>query len=835
MSKETNAKIQALSDKFDRLMQLMPVEEPEDRFVVTRPPTTDLSVYPEIFIALPSIEEDFFSTPLTEDERKDAIYSCPKSSSMNYQPPPLKDSSSAAVKKADTTLHGIQVALAQSTRPIDYYVHRRIQKTPEVTPEDPHIIFANTMRVLIVDITTTVTQGRLYNFHKGLDLPEKPQQLVEIVRNRRNAQEFASPFEGANRQVLKTVPSASLPRRRITKLQLRPLLPTVTRRHQIFAGGGAAEEGGPSRDYNRPPGRGASRDVSISLEKTHRQQVGQENRGERVLNPIQGPEPEIQEAAAQISADGTAAINITPATQQTKDQSRGPPDPDGGSRFAIIKNCRRGSSYQDSRVLQPPLRDSKEDRWTQTCFRSEEIKSSCRTVELQNGITRIDMQINSSEGLHEVLGSGGCIHAYPHSRVLQEIFEILLERKIISVQSTAIRTITKSAHFHQNPPPDFFMGENIGNPDFSILGQSADYSPSFQDQRPQKRGHENHESWDGDFEMSGEFHWKGTGHVYSPDAGTINVEKDLRAEERLPRQDEIMDIECYSDGTIDPESTILDQPAEIMEWFALPTREPRTGDIYRCQRHGMGDRCGLPILLGIVESLGGVDAHQRQEIINNIICTLAPECCRTLGISLLRQYHDISLRQEVLWNDFSRVSEDRGKHMEPLPGIKYPASRHIRAINFEPCGRAEQTDRSDRMVFIGPSIRESHNPIWGTRCRPVCIEGEQEGGSLLQLVSRQEIHGTERSRLQLDSLVQPLLLPALESNRPSSPDGETGAAEDHSDHPSLENRDMVPGPFAIVNRSTTPATSNICGSGSKKRKVSALQQQDMVPNGMEDQ
>ncbi|OMJ27714.1 hypothetical protein AYI69_g2844 [Smittium culicis] len=565
MNEETNANIQELSDKFDRMMQLMPVEELEDLFVVTRPPTTDLSVYPELVIALPSIEEDFFRTPLTEDERKDAIYSCLKSSSMNYQPPPLNDYSSAEFKKP--------------------------------------------------------------------------------VRNRRNAQEFASPFEGTNRQLLKTVPSESLPRRRITKQQLRPPLPTVTRRHQNFERGGAAKKGGPSRDYNRPP-----------------------------------------------------------------------------------------------------------------------------------------------------------------------------------VKSTAIRTVTKSAYFHQDPPPDIFMGENTGNPDFSICGRSADsrelegtmfdkhrhsvfqanrsglyhigeadydpdsinyahrngdklaridpQGPCFQYQGPQTRGHKNHESWDGDFEI---------------------------AEERLPLQDEIMDIECDSDRTGYPESTILDQPAEIMEWFVLPTREPRTGDIHRCQRHGMGDRCELPILLGIVESLGGVDAHQRQEIINNIICTPAPECCRTL----------------VWWNDFSRVTEDRGKHMELQSGIKYPASSHLRAINFEPCGRAEQTDRSDRMVFIGPSIHESHNPICGTRCRP--------------------IHGTERSRLQLDSLVQPLLLPALESNRPSSPEGETGAADDHSDHPSVENRDMVPGPFAIVNRSTTPSTSNNCGSRSKKRKVSALQKQDMVPNGMEDQ
>ncbi|OMJ12369.1 hypothetical protein AYI70_g9169, partial [Smittium culicis] len=267
----------------------------------------------------------------------------------------------------------------------------------------------------------------------------------------------------------------------------------------------------------------------------------------------------------------------------------------------------------------------------------------------------------------------------------------------------------------------------------------------------------------------------------------------------------------------------------------LPTGEPRTGDIHRCQRHGMGDRCGLPILLGIVESLGGVDAHQRQGIINNIVCTPAPECCRALGISLLRQYHDISLRQEVWWNDFSRVTEDRGEHMESLPGIEYPPSSYIRTINDEPRGRTEQTDSSDRMVIIGPCIRENHDPVRGTRCGPARIEREQEGGNLIQLVPRQDIHRAERPRLQLGSLVQPLLLPLLESNRPSGSEGETGTTDDHSDHTAVENRNMVPGPLAIVNRSATSPAGDDSRPGSKKRKISALQQQDVVPNGMEDQ
>ncbi|OMJ10198.1 hypothetical protein AYI70_g10473, partial [Smittium culicis] len=103
-------------------------------------------------------------------------------------------------------------------------------------------------------------------------------------------------------------------------------------------------------DHDRPPGRGAPRDVPVSMDQTYGQQVGQEHRGERVPDPVQGSEPENQdlrrgpkksfcsagpfgrpeaiqagpattkrlerfdeEAAAQTFSGGAAAVNITPA------------------------------------------------------------------------------------------------------------------------------------------------------------------------------------------------------------------------------------------------------------------------------------------------------------------------------------------------------------------------------------------------------------------------------------------------------------------------------------------------------------------------------------------
>ncbi|PVU88097.1 hypothetical protein BB561_006029 [Smittium simulii] len=162
MNEATLQRIEELTEKVNQLLlarKTVPapitVTGPEDEFITTRAPASELKIYPMLKDALPSIEEDFFRIQLTEEERKDAIYSCPRSSFMNYLPPPLNESASTAVKKADSTLHEIQVALAQATRPVDYYVYRIIQDNPGITSDDPQFLFADTVRVLLSDIATT--------------------------------------------------------------------------------------------------------------------------------------------------------------------------------------------------------------------------------------------------------------------------------------------------------------------------------------------------------------------------------------------------------------------------------------------------------------------------------------------------------------------------------------------------------------------------------------------------------------------------------------------------------------------------------------------------------
>ncbi|PVU92623.1 hypothetical protein BB561_003722 [Smittium simulii] len=87
MNEATLQRIEELTEKVNQLLlarETVPapitVTEPEDEFITTRAPASELKIYPMLKDALPSIEEDFFRIQLTEEERKDAIYSCPRNS-----------------------------------------------------------------------------------------------------------------------------------------------------------------------------------------------------------------------------------------------------------------------------------------------------------------------------------------------------------------------------------------------------------------------------------------------------------------------------------------------------------------------------------------------------------------------------------------------------------------------------------------------------------------------------------------------------------------------------------------------------------------------------------
>ncbi|OMJ18508.1 hypothetical protein AYI69_g6984 [Smittium culicis] len=106
--------------------------------------------------ALPSIEVDFFRSPLSDEEKRDIVQSSPRTVDMVYTPPPINDYATAPIKKLDTA----------------YY-----NDEPEAPTNDPRFLFTSTMRLLLSEACTLLTQARLDNLNSGLNLPGRPPQL----------------------------------------------------------------------------------------------------------------------------------------------------------------------------------------------------------------------------------------------------------------------------------------------------------------------------------------------------------------------------------------------------------------------------------------------------------------------------------------------------------------------------------------------------------------------------------------------------------------------------------------------------------------------------------
>ncbi|PVU90629.1 hypothetical protein BB561_004800 [Smittium simulii] len=124
-------------------------------------PVTYLEVYPKLAEALPTIEENFFCSPLTDKEIKQAIFSCPKSSTIKCLLLSVNDTALATTKRADDVLYNLHATLDNITRPIDLFVHQKLLNNPEILPEDDNIVFAHTIKKFLSDLAITISHLRI--------------------------------------------------------------------------------------------------------------------------------------------------------------------------------------------------------------------------------------------------------------------------------------------------------------------------------------------------------------------------------------------------------------------------------------------------------------------------------------------------------------------------------------------------------------------------------------------------------------------------------------------------------------------------------------------------
>ncbi|PVU92619.1 hypothetical protein BB561_003726, partial [Smittium simulii] len=462
------------------------------------------------------------------------------------------------------------LALIQATRPIDYYVHRRIQENPGLnTAENSATIFASTMRALLADIAAIVAQA-LYVL-----LAKKPTVKRQQVRPFCRRQQYTIPTDTYSSNTV-TAPSTS------AATTEDGFNNRTSDRQANFCGRGCGQ------GRRQPMGLGHStKRIHNSLQKPLLSNIGVveiEKTAEGRIIESDDTNSEVGGTCCELkgltaSAMFTiSAINITPESLQEKAETRSKQNFNRGSGISPKKKCNRRSSNKEAWLLQLP-----------------ESKQICSRSELQNGNAVFNLPNDTTRGLHDVVRPQGCFSTHTGVREMQKIFTIPLEREGISIQSPPLWPVSKPIGIHQNSSSSSLIGQKTRHKNICIPGRSPDSgriqrgvhlkhatslfqalgtwiqyqhreignnaisinnafgnghqltrnvtkSPIFQSQGPTQRSEQNIERRPDDIEMLSELHWEGSSNVNSSSSGTSNASTPIRVKKQLPNQIELLDI-----------------------------------------------------------------------------------------------------------------------------------------------------------------------------------------------------------------------------------------------------------------------------------------------------
>ncbi|OMJ23530.1 hypothetical protein AYI69_g4935 [Smittium culicis] len=571
MSEDTNARIDELTALVNRLLRgRVSQTEDEDPHVTPRIPVTDLK--------------------------------------MNYVPPQLNDSESTS-----------------ATKPIDFYVHKNIQDNPGIIfKDDPEISFANTMRVLLSEIATTVTQTRLENLHMGMELSGRVAQ-IEVT-------------ESKPLMDLYTFDAFLASKKPDTR---KRLVQPFRKRQQV-----AVSYETTSSNVTTSPHRGTALYVQIGVIQANGQPIGSENSRRGIQNPIQEPRiranpPFVIEKAisaiiirlkifndegrAPISGAYTLEIgagsngpvvNDAPEPIQEETESGGQQGAHSGGSFKNIQASNRGGQNSGSGILKTAIYDPQEDWRPQAGSRPEISEQMCRGKELEYRNPDVDMPYDPPKRLYDFHGFEGCIHAHPYPQVVHEALHILVERQYIPVLGASILAVAKSSHFYQSaqtggmylkletgllqadraevqdqrkeiffrPFPDNYTPGNEHK-----LTRYDPEDPTIQGQGPTPEDQQVAERWINNVEAPVELHREIPGYFGFTPSGTPDSEEALGIEEKFSVKVEILGVDSYSNRAGNPEPAILERLADDLEWAVLSPRDAGNGDLYRL--HPESSRC----------------------------------------------------------------------------------------------------------------------------------------------------------------------------------------------------------------------------------------------------
>ncbi|PVU86859.1 hypothetical protein BB561_006520, partial [Smittium simulii] len=339
---------------------------------------------------------------LRKEEKKEIIFECPKLL-MKYTPPPLNEAATHTVCKSNTSLYGIQMALANMTRPLDDYVHKKLKDLATSIKDNDDLEFAHLMQELLSDMKLSGRVPQLVeltlkplieNKQLGALLEFKKAPTKNRSRKRRHFCLRQQNFYGTAPAVAQTTQSA-------TQTSANTANNAQTLRAEIF------KQKRKTKAFSRAtrifPRKRTTRYVLSRLGQTRRQQ-------ESELGEAKGFSSEklykFQRNKCKATSYGEikkffgseekfnqllSSVNSLSASLQAKNKQGGQQRNHQGDCGYSSKECNRAEKEHNTGGLKPALCHTKKVRRLAPCLRSQEIQ------QLQTRLQDQDEEANSNK------------------------------------------------------------------------------------------------------------------------------------------------------------------------------------------------------------------------------------------------------------------------------------------------------------------------------------------------------------------------------------------------------------------------------------------------------
>ncbi|OMJ27120.1 hypothetical protein AYI69_g3455 [Smittium culicis] len=385
------------------------------------------------------------------------------------------------------------------------------------------------------------------------------------------------------------------------------------------------------------------------------------------------------------------------------------------------------------------------------------------------------------------------------AKVVQEVLALSMERESIPVPGITIWDVPITAGFYQNHTSSNTMGSPARDQNVRLPGRSLDNgvvkrrmfeintvclkkmvqlvhsAPRYEDQhqvhdasgtrekgpRPPGNSNRNDKSRYGYNQSHCVICLQGPSNDSGDTSGAPEAPQTYGVEDQLFEGKPEMDIGSHNNGASIRESDL---------------------------RHWMGGRCWNPELLRFLARAPHEIEYQCKIIADNVICGPTPLSCWKLGISLLRQYHNISIRSQVWRNNLPQITGNCRANMESLLVYRDTPTGHLHPVSIEPGRCAIDVDCPDRMGDFPYHLQGNPGP----------------------LVPRQGSRSNRRLHAAMVSMEERVLLPTVELD------------------PLMAIGNVIPRPNEVGNPPTNILTCNSGGARPQKRQVALDEEQVLV-------